>query len=275
MSKIKKAWLNVSNCINGLCNRVGFSQYPSYEPYNKKKNKILFVIVPVTVVILVTVFLASGLSDSKVAQKEKEISECASLLESSKNEVLKKEDELKNKEKEIADKNNDIALKEDDITYKEKELVSKQQEINVALNKINIKEENLKAKDVEILLKQTEINNRNKEVQAYQEEIKVYFDKIGASKEKEAECKAEMENLKKENSRLSNESLRIKSELNVCASKSDSFKATVGNSARDLCCSFADFQKGAVKNWGMDDNSIVCSGEFTINCATGVYDWKG
>lgn len=52
--------------------------------------------------------------------------------------------------------------------------------------------------------------------------------------------------------------------------ESENFRALVRNSAASICCSFRDVQNGAVIRWDIINNSIVCNGNYTINCSTGM-----
>lgn len=53
------------------------------------------------------------------------------------------------------------------------------------------------------------------------------------------------------------------------AAKSADYDELARNSVRGLCCSFSDFQSGAVRQWSISNNTIVCSGNFTVNCTSG------
>lgn len=41
------------------------------------------------------------------------------------------------------------------------------------------------------------------------------------------------------------------------------------NSVTAICCSFSDVRSGEVKSWGISNNTIACSGNFTVNCKSG------
>ncbi len=56
---------------------------------------------------------------------------------------------------------------------------------------------------------------------------------------------------------------------NRLVSKTSDYDELAKNSVRGLCCSFSDFQSGAIEQWSIKNNSIVCSGNFTVNCTSG------
>ncbi|GEM_PF-3797746 len=53
------------------------------------------------------------------------------------------------------------------------------------------------------------------------------------------------------------------------SSKTTDYDELAKNSVRGLCCSYSDFQSGSMKNWAIVNNSISCSGNYTVNCTSG------
>lgn len=51
--------------------------------------------------------------------------------------------------------------------------------------------------------------------------------------------------------------------------KTSDYDDLARNYALDFCCSISDVNSGNVKNWAIINNSISCSGNFTINCTSG------
>jgi hypothetical protein len=51
--------------------------------------------------------------------------------------------------------------------------------------------------------------------------------------------------------------------------KISDFDMLAKNSVTSICCSFSDFKAGTIKNWGIVDNNIQCTGDFKVNCTTG------
>lgn len=49
----------------------------------------------------------------------------------------------------------------------------------------------------------------------------------------------------------------------------ENYKQVVKNTVRAICCSFNDVQQGTTREWGLEENKIVCSGSFTVNCGSG------
>ncbi|MFA4819986.1 MAG: hypothetical protein WC613_03440 [Candidatus Aenigmatarchaeota archaeon] len=65
----------------------------------------------------------------------------------------------------------------------------------------------------------------------------------------------------------------LNSSLNNCktekAAAAQSFKQFIKNSVKAICCSYGDVQSGAARKWSMVNDSIICTGEYTVDCATG------
>ena len=79
-------------------------------------------------------------------------------------------------------------------------------------------------------------------------------------------CNNEKERLGREKSDLSTSLSSCRSEQ---VSSTESYKQLARNSVKAICCSFGDVQSGSVRNWNITNNSIVCTGNYTINCTTG------
>lgn len=78
------------------------------------------------------------------------------------------------------------------------------------------------------------------------------------------------------------EQLKTSSEaaLNQCRSELDALKSQqlsseasynnlVKNSVKSICCTISDVESAAVKQWRLENDKIICSGNFTVNCASG------
>ena len=76
-----------------------------------------------------------------------------------------------------------------------------------------------------------------------------------------------------EKSSLNNNIVSTVSSLNTCKTEKDSAiqssKQLVRNSVKAICCSYGDVQTGFVRNWNTVNDSITCTGSYTVNCSTG------
>lgn len=52
-------------------------------------------------------------------------------------------------------------------------------------------------------------------------------------------------------------------------SASTSYKNLVKNSVKSICCTLSDVESGSFKSWRIENDKIYCSGNLTVNCATG------
>ena len=66
----------------------------------------------------------------------------------------------------------------------------------------------------------------------------------------------------KEFSRLQDENKRFQDENSV-------FKEVIGNSVRSFCCSFDEIQQGTERDWGLSSSSIICAGDYEVDCGSG------
>ncbi len=57
------------------------------------------------------------------------------------------------------------------------------------------------------------------------------------------------------------------------ANETENYKQAVKNSVKAICCSFGDAQSGTVRLWEMENNRIVCTGNYTVNCTTGTTNY--
>ncbi|HLD38989.1 MAG TPA: hypothetical protein VJB05_01605, partial [archaeon] len=76
-----------------------------------------------------------------------------------------------------------------------------------------------------------------------------------------------------EKTSLNNSLTNTVSSLNACKTEKDSAIQTsrqlVRNSVKAICCSYGDVQVGFVRNWDIFNDSITCTGIYTVNCGTG------
>jgi septal ring factor EnvC (AmiA/AmiB activator) len=56
---------------------------------------------------------------------------------------------------------------------------------------------------------------------------------------------------------------------NQLAAEIVNYEELAKNSVTSICCSFSDFKAGTIKNWGIENNNIVCTGSSTVNCTSG------
>ena len=86
-------------------------------------------------------------------------------------------------------------------------------------------------------------------------------------------CQNNVAQLSRDVNTLSNKSASLSRSLDACNAEKDtssqSHKQLARNSVRAICCSFSDTQSSVVRNWNVVNNSIVCSGGYTINCTSG------
>ena len=82
-----------------------------------------------------------------------------------------------------------------------------------------------------------------------------------------------LDNCNKERVRLENEGNNLSASLNSCRTENEnsiqSYKQLARSSVRPICCSFGDVQSAAIRNWNITNGSIVCNGNYTINCTSG------
>lgn len=81
-----------------------------------------------------------------------------------------------------------------------------------------------------------------------------------------ASCGADKDKL---NSNIQN----LSASLDTCKSEKESinqsYKQLARNSVKAICCSFGDVQSAAIRNWNIINNSISCTGNYTVNCTDG------
>ncbi|MBI4153707.1 hypothetical protein HY501_00060 [Candidatus Woesearchaeota archaeon] len=78
----------------------------------------------------------------------------------------------------------------------------------------------------------------------------------------------------KEKEKLENTTKRLDSQLSSCnndkIASGEAYKQLARSSVKAICCSFGDVQSATIRNWNItSNNSIVCSGNYTINCTSG------
>ncbi len=113
-----------------------------------------------------------------------------------------------------------------------------------------------------------------------QSEIQTYKSSLETSNNQLRTCNSNLELSKtslsscsKEKSDLTDEVKVYKTAVETCESKisssGDSFKQLAKNSVKFICCSYGDVQNGGTRNWDVVGNSIICSGNYTVNCSNG------
>ncbi len=83
-----------------------------------------------------------------------------------------------------------------------------------------------------------------------------------------------LDNCNKEKEKLENTTRRLDSQLSSCNSdkiaSGEAYRQLARNSVKAICCSFGDVQSATTRNWNITiNNSIVCAGNYTINCTSG------
>jgi hypothetical protein len=82
-----------------------------------------------------------------------------------------------------------------------------------------------------------------------------------------------LDSCNKDKEKLNEEKRNLSSSLDMCRAEKDtsaqSYRQLARNSVKAICCSFGDVQSATIRNWNITNNSIVCSGTYTINCTSG------
>jgi septal ring factor EnvC (AmiA/AmiB activator) len=86
-------------------------------------------------------------------------------------------------------------------------------------------------------------------------------------------CEIQRNDLTAENSQLESDLSTCDAEradyINMYETRMEAFNNLVRNSVKAICCSFSDIDSGTTKDWGIEDNKIVCTGGYQVNCDTG------
>ena len=61
----------------------------------------------------------------------------------------------------------------------------------------------------------------------------------------------------------------LNSAKSLQSSVTASYSKLVKNSVKAICCTISDVDSAALKQWRIENYKIICSGNFTVNCATG------
>ena len=78
----------------------------------------------------------------------------------------------------------------------------------------------------------------------------------------------------KDKDKLENTTRKLDNQLSLCDSEKiasgEAYRQLARSSVKAICCSFGDVTSGTVRNWNITaNNSISCSGNYTINCTSG------
>ena len=83
-------------------------------------------------------------------------------------------------------------------------------------------------------------------------------------------CNSEKSQLNSQVSQLNSQISSLNYNISSCQTNAENvYKQLARNSAKPICCSFGDFQSGASRSWSLANNSITCSGTYTVNCTSG------
>ncbi|MBI4018241.1 MAG: hypothetical protein HY368_01390 [Candidatus Aenigmarchaeota archaeon] len=94
--------------------------------------------------------------------------------------------------------------------------------------------------------------------------------KLQSSEQAADKCETDLSSLRASSESSLNE---CRTELNSLktnqSSLSAGYKNLVKNSVKAICCTLSDVESASAKQWRIDSDKIFCSGNFTVNCATG------
>lgn len=79
-------------------------------------------------------------------------------------------------------------------------------------------------------------------------------------------CKADLSGRESSLNECRNEISDLKASQ---SSMSTGYKNLVKNSVKAICCTISDVDSGSIRNWRIENDKIICGGNFTVNCATG------
>lgn len=69
-----------------------------------------------------------------------------------------------------------------------------------------------------------------------------------------------------------NEFARMQEETAELEEENLQFKGAIGSAVRAVCCSFDEIQQGIEKDWGLSSSSVICVGDFKVDCGTGIIE---
>jgi len=134
---------------------------------------------------------------------------------------------------------------------------------------------------------ETQLNNTQDELTAVQEQKEIcesvlenMRSSLGSLNSSLSTCgtdlasnRLSLDNCNKERASLESERNNLSTSFNSCRTENEnsiqSYKQLARSSVRPICCSFGDVQSAAIRNWNIANNSIVCTGNYTINCTSG------
>jgi adenylosuccinate lyase len=93
-------------------------------------------------------------------------------------------------------------------------------------------------------------------------------------------CEKNLQNCEKQKEVTTNYSIALENIIGQCQKDkeaimqnytklTENYKNIIRESVRSRCCSYDDIMNGAIKNWDIKDNKIMCSGNYTVNCTSG------
>jgi ABC-type transport system involved in cytochrome bd biosynthesis fused ATPase/permease subunit len=116
---------------------------------------------------------------------------------------------------------------------------------------------------------QTELVNATEYLRIAENKSSLQQSQLNSSQVGLQVCQNKAQILQNDISNLQNVSASLQSQLSTCDMNMTIYQQVVQNSVRAVCCSFGDVVAGTVKNWQIFSNSIICSGNNTVNCGTG------
>lgn len=132
-----------------------------------------------------------------------------------------------------------------------------------------------------------QLNNTKNALLISQEQKEVCKDLLESTSSELNSCKNDLTSAKDSLANCSNTTLQLSNTIQNLSSKinnltqslenckkdnesvSEQYEQLAKNSAKPICCSFGDIQSGAIRNWNIMNNAIICSGNYTVNCTSG------
>lgn len=87
-------------------------------------------------------------------------------------------------------------------------------------------------------------------------------------------CKGEIISWKEKDTKSQDKISQIGGYIDSCNADRKALVNTLVNFVKAVCCSYDDASAGRDLRWSLQGGKIVCSGEFKINCATGVTNYQ-
>jgi cell division protein FtsL len=129
--------------------------------------------------------------------------------------------------------------------------------------------QNISSLSVQIAEKEAELSNVTTSLEEARNLSAQQQDQLNSTNLQLQSCQGSLQDLQGNVTSLQVLSSTVQSQLTDCQTNMTVYQTVVQNSVRAVCCSFGDVLAGTVKNWQIFSNSIICSGNSTVDCATG------